>query len=668
MNSKARTRLDAFHFFGCVMNINVMKKIFVLLSLTLFFQSLLLSQEEGFSVEASLDFDLPSQELFQDAFRETVPGVVWSDWSIYAFMKALALDKPILLYISVDWDRKCYKMDSEIFSDPEVAYLINNLFVPIRVDGDKRPDIRDAYQVKIWPSIFFLMPNGDPIIWERDDGQLIPIKLGYVRPGTINTIGLRAFNYYKSERKKVLKLASEHMASEAKKLIINPGSFNEDILTNTASALKGNFDLQHGGFGKEPKYPIPSAIEFALFYHSVEENTPLFEISSKSLKAIMESELHDKVDGGLFRLALNADWSAPVHEKLLNRNALILSNLIDMYLMSGEDIYKEYAQSLIEYIDHKLLSKEGAFYAGQLADFGYWDGYYTRTEEEKKLLSSPKVDTTIFSYWNSIAASAYIKASFAFNDKALLDKAQRAVDFLLENLTIPGRGVFHSFDNGQRKTIGILEDQASFCNTLLNLYQATGKERYLDHARSLADFMIDNLEDPKGGGFFEFLRNERAPGKLRLPLKSLETNAKVARGMIRLYYLTGENKYLRKVRQTLQLFSEIYIPYEVLASPYASASLEFLHEPLMVLIVGQADHPRTMELITKGNQIPELWKIVKFIDIDKTDVRELGIDPGVRTALYLIKESRMSPPISKINRVLPSYKKFKKNLLSKDRK
>jgi uncharacterized protein YyaL (SSP411 family) len=649
------------------MPLNVMKKLCIVSFIILFSLNIPSGQEEDLPVGSPLDLTLPSQELFQDAFRETVPGVIWSEWSIHSFTKALALDKPVLLYINVDWDRRCYKMDTEIFSDPEVAYLINNLFVPVRVDGDKRPDIRNAYNVRIWPSIFFLMPNGDPIIWEKENGEAVPINLGFVRPDTMKTVGFRVYNYYKGERKKVLKLSSEFMASEANKLNIKPGSFGEDILANTVSALKGNFDLQHGGFGKEPKYPIPSAIEFALLFHSVEENAPLLEISAKSLKAIMGSKLYDGVDGGLFRLARKADWSDPMHEKLLDRNASVLSNLIDMYLASGEDIYKEYARSLIEYLDNNLLSESGAFYSGQLSDFGFWDGYYARTQEEKKLLSKPKVDNTILTNWNSITAAAYIKASLAFDDEALLEKARKSIDFLLNNLYVPGRGIFHSYEEGRGELIGVVEDQALFCLALINLYQATGEDHYLALAQDLSDFMIDNLQDRKGGGFYEFLRNEKAPGKLKLPLKSLEANAHVTRAMIRLYYLTGEKKYLRKATNTLQLFSERYIPYEVLASPYAVASLEFLHEPLKVLIVGDIDDPRTKELSKKGNQIPELWKVIKYIDIEEEDIGQIGIDPRVKPALYFIKESRISAPVSKVKRVLPAYRIFKKDLLSRDK-
>lgn len=648
------------------MVLKVMKNVFCC-----FFASLLLlviscAQEENLLEEIPLDWSLPSQELFQDAFKESAPAVVWLDWSIYPFAKAIALDKPILLNISVSWDESCYRMDTEIFSDPEVAYLINNLFVPIRVDGDKRPDIRDTYQAQIWPSIFFLMPNGNPIIWEEEGGERIPISLGYVRPDTVKTIGFRVFNYYKGERKKVLNLSSELMKSEEKSLKLKPGVFDQEIIYNTVSSLKGNFDLQNGGFGQEPKFPIPSAIEFALLLHSMESNPLLLEISAKTLKAIMKSALNDKVDGGLFRLAMKADWSEPVHEKLLNRNALVLSNLIDMYQVSGEEIYKKYALSIIQYINNNLLSEDGGFLAGQLSDFGYWDGYYDQTEKEKKWSTKPGFYKTIFCDWNSVTASAYIKASFALNDESLLEMAKRNIDFLLEHLYYPGRGVFHSFENGRGEHIGFLEDQALFCLALLDLYQATGSEAYLTKAQDVGAFMIDNLEDIVGGGFFDFLRNDKAPGKLKLPLKSLEGNALVSRAMIRLYYMTGAKKYLMKASRTLRLFSESYLPYEVFASPYAMASVEFFHQPLKVLVVGESDQPEAKELIKEGNRIPELWKIVTFIDIEKEDITQIGLDPGIKPALYLIKESFMSAPLAKSKKVIPGYKRFKKNLQSKE--
>ncbi len=641
-----------------------MKKIFLYFLVSIFLSGTLFSQEVNSTDEAELDFDLPSQVLFQDTFRDSASSVVWSDWSILSFTRALALDKPILLNISVAWDESSYRMDTEVFSDPSVAYIINSLFVPIRVDGDKRPDIRDAYQAKIWPSIFFLLPNGEPIIWEKEEGETIPIALGYVNPNSIKTIAIRVYNYYKSERDKVIKLSSDLMKADEEKLKQSQDIFNEEIIDNTLSAIKGNFDLEYGGFGKEPKYPIPSAIELALLSYSLEKNFPLLEISSKTLKAIMLSEINDRVDGGLFRMAMKSDWSEPEHEKLLNRNAGVLSNLVDMYLVSGEEIYKEYALSIIDFINSNLLSQDGRFFAGRLDDFGIWDGYYDATEEEKKLLAKPGIDKVIFSNWNSITASAYIKASFAFNDASLLEKAKKNIHFILEKLHVPGRGVFHSYDNDRGELIGILEDQAYFCLALLDLYQSTGIELYLNKAQKLADFMIDNLEDKVEGGFFDFLKNDKAPGKLKLHIKSLKNNSPVARALIRLYYLTGSKKYQRKATRTLKLFSKSYLSYAILAAPYGSASFEFFNEPLKVMIVGRKDHPDFKKLISEGNRIPELWKIVKFVDIDKEDISEMGMDPKITPALYLIKEPLMSAPIKHVKRVIPSYKKFKKDLQS----
>ncbi|MEW5807771.1 MAG: DUF255 domain-containing protein [Acidobacteriota bacterium] len=611
-----------------------------------------------------LDLSYPSQELYRDAFQYSVPVVQWSEWSPYAFAKARALDKPILLNIGVRWDKNCYDMDAETFSDPSVAWLINNHFVPIRVDGDKRPDIKKAYGAKIWPSIFFLLPDGRPMIWQEEEGGKYPMALGFVYPNTMKDLILSAFKYYKGHPEKVDELASAQMKTEENALDLKEGPLDQGIPERILSSLKANFDLQNGGFGKEPKFPIPSALEFAVHMYSLEQNPAVLEICSRTLKAIMNSEMNDRLEGGIFRYANRADWSDPAREKLLDRNASLLDNLLDLFMLTGDAEIKNEALSILNYIDKTLLDSGGAFLAGQYADFAFADGYYASAPEEKKFLIRPPIDRRIFCNRSAIAASSFLKASIIMNDQAWFEKGRKAVDFLLEEFYSPGRGVFHFYEKGRKDLIGILEDNAQFCMTLFDLYQISGEELYLKSATEIADFMIDNLKDVMRGGFFDYMQDQGAPGKLKLPMKSIDDNALAARALIRIYHTTGRDKYLREAVKSLELFSTSYMKYEVFASSYGLACSEYFVRPLRIIVIGKSHDQRVKNLISEANRIPEKWKIVKFIDEEKEDISKIGMIATSTPVLYFIKSPLISSPVTNHERVAAQYEKFKKRLSS----
>ena len=626
-------------------------------------------QEKDIWENLKLDFNLPSQELYNEAFQDSVPAVVWLEWSPYAFAKAIALDKPILLNIGVPWDKNCHRMNTEIFSDPSVALILNNFFIPIKVDGDERPDIRKAYGARIWPSVFFLLPDGRPLIWQKEGGEKMPLAMGYVTPDVMKSIALESFKYYRGNSKKAVDLAKSQMETETKLLRMKPGVFSGEIPEKISSTLKADFDLQHGGFGKEPKFPMPSAVELALQKFSMDGNQAFFELASRTLRSIMNSEIYDTIDGGIFRISAKADWTGPAHEKLLDRNALLLSNLIDAYMLSGREEFQENADQILSYIEKNLAAKEGGFYAGQSADFGYAEGYYSSSPEERKYSVTPLIDKRVFCDWNCATVSSFIKASIFLNNPALLEKAQKAADFILEKLYYPGRGAFHYFSRGEAKLIGLLEDNALLCQMLVDLYQMTGDVSYLERAQDTADFIIDNLKDVVQGGYFDSIQSAEAQGKLRLPIKSIDNNALTARIMIRLYYLTGKEKYLREATKTLELFSGSYLNYGVAAASYGLACSEFFEQPLKVVIIGKAEESGMKAFMREANRISEKWKIIKFIDETKEDISKISFVQAATPVLYFIQKSVISAPVTDPGKVLAQLEKFKKSLMQvKERK
>jgi uncharacterized protein YyaL (SSP411 family) len=273
------------------------------------------------------------------------------------------------------------------------------------------------------------------------------------------------------------------------------------------------------------------------------------------------------------------------------------------------------------------------------------------------------VDKRFFTASNSLAVSAFIRASIFLNNASLLEKAKKAADFMLQNMYYPGRGVFHYSNDGEARLIGILEDNALFSKMLLDLYQLSGDESYLGKAEDVADFIINNLKDVVAGAYHDSLHHAESSGKLRLPVKSMDDNALAARVMIRLYYLTGKEKYLREATGTLNLFSGSYLNYGVLSASYGLACSEFFMQPLKAIIVGKGSDQRTTALIREANVIPDKWIIIKVIDEDKEDISKIGVVRAEKPALYFIKEALISAPVTQADKVMTQLEKFKKALM-----
>ncbi len=622
-----------------------------------------LPQEEDLQANLPIDLDLPSQEIYRDAFQNSLPAVVWNEWSLEPFLQALALNKPVLLNISVAWDANCYRMDADVFSDPSVAFIVNNFCIPIRIDGDERPDIRQAYGARVWPSLFFLLPDGRPLIWQKEGKGENPIALGYVNADAMKSLTLETFKYFRSSMKKAIELAQSHMKKETAASRLKPITLTAEIGEKIASSLKANFDLQHGGFGIGPKFLVPFASDFALHMYSLNSNQVMFEIASRTSEAIMRSEMNDTVDGGIFRISNTADWTKPSHEKLLNRNAFLLSNLADLYAMSGREEYREDAESILSYLLDTLESPDGGFYAGQYADFGYSDGYYSAPQEDRKVAVAPIVDKRFFCDQNCIVVSALLKASSYFDDQMLFEKARKAAEFILDRLYFPGRGAFHSFYEGRAQLIGMLEDNAFLCRMLIDLYQHTGEDRWLAEAERVADFIIDNLKDVTRGGYYDFIRNDGAPGKLKIVQKSIDSNALMARNMIRLYYLTGKERYVREAYRTLELFSGVYPQYGVSAALYGLACSEYFEQPTRIIIIGKLHDPKAMSLMRAGNRIADPWKLIKFIDEESDEAKAINMAQAATPALFFVRESVISPAVQKKDGLQEQFENFKRSLL-----
>ncbi len=331
----------------------------------------------------------------------------WHEWGEEAFEEAKRENKPILLDIGAVWCHWCHVMDRESYDDPEIAQIVNERFVAIKVDRDERPDIDSRYQVAVqavsgqggWPLTAFLTPDGKPFY----GGTYFPPMDHYGRPSFRRVLvsisdAYREKNGDVVEQAKLVEGALAHSESFAGKT----GDFSPPVIQEIVDSALKMFDESHGGFGSAPKFPHPSMIDLLIDQYQrgaallgTGESTRSHVDSSEHLKQVFASTLermarggvYDQLAGGFHRYSVDERWIVPHFEKMSYDNSELLKNYVHAYQATGSEFFKNVARDIIRWMDEVLSDRDrGGFYASQDADISMDDDgdYFTWTLDEAK--------------------------------------------------------------------------------------------------------------------------------------------------------------------------------------------------------------------------------------------------------------------------------------------
>jgi uncharacterized protein YyaL (SSP411 family) len=531
----------------------------------------------------------------------TETKVSWLLWSKKAFQRAKELDKPILLAIGAVWCHWCHVMDEKTYSDGEVAKLIEEKFVPIRVDRDQRPDIDKRYNMGGWPTTAFLTPEGEVLAGAT-----------YVPPQQMKPWLQRIGRFYKENKNKIKTKMEKLEKGEAKPPSVE-GAFNRDffqsIIDSLALEIASNFDSLHGGFGDSPKFPHSEALALALLEYQIQEHKALLNIVTKTLQKMSAGGIYDNEEGGFFRYSTTRDWRVPHYEKMCEDNAKLLINYLEAYQVTGEDIFKETAQGILTYVDASLSDQDnGGFYGSQDAD----EEYYKLSLQERRKRASPKIDKLLYTNWNAMMTSAYLLASVVLKNPSYRKLAIRTIDLLIEKSFSPRSGMYHYYLEGKKYLPGLLTDQASMVRCLTDAYQLTSDNRFLNYAESIAKFMLNNLWDGVGG-FYDRPKKAEALGALKTFNKPLDENSVAADAFLRLHYLTGKKKYLRTAKRTLEHFGAAYQIYGIMAAAYGLA-VELYLRPVEIHIVSRRKDSITRRFLDESLKVYNPLKAIQVLD------------------------------------------------------
>ncbi|MFD3156336.1 thioredoxin domain-containing protein [Haloimpatiens sp. FM7330] len=472
-------------------------------------------------------------------------------------------NKPTITFLCV-W---CHVMERESFEDEEVGKLLNENYVPIKVDREERPDIDSIYMTfcqmfsgsRGWPLTVFMTPDKKPFYV----GTYFPKEDRYGSAG-LKTILNSISTMWKNDRESIVKKSNHALENMRESIVDINRKLDNKIMEKAYLELEDNFELEYGGFGLIPKFPIPHNLSFLLKYYTNSGDDKALYMVEKTLKSMYKGGLFDHVGYGFCRYSTDETWLVPHFEKMLYDNALLAFVYTETYVVTKNEFYKEVAQKIFEYVIRDMTSKEGGFYCAEDADsegvegkFYVWDKkeiedlleeeekeiyckYYDITskgnfeglnipnlinsnldeiENNKKLKDKlnnireklfdyrekrihPYKDDKILTSWNGLMIAALSYAGRVFNCDKYIECAKNGVEFILNNLMNDNRRLMARYREGEAAHLGYLDDYSFFIWGLIELYEATFESKYLKLAVNLNEDMINLFWDESNGGFF----------------------------------------------------------------------------------------------------------------------------------------------------------------------
>ena len=370
--------------------------------------------------------------------------VQWHEWSEDAFASARRENKPMLLDIGAVWCHWCHVMDRESYDDPEVAAIVNEHFIAVKVDRDERPDIDSRYQAAVsavsgqggWPLTAFLTPDGKPFY----GGTYFPPSDGYGRP-SFKRVLLSIANAYKEKNGDVMEQARmvESTIAQAESFAGRSGRVSASSITTIQESAFKMFDAQYGGFGQSPKFPHPSALDVLIERYARTQDANLRNVIVTTLEHMANGGVYDQLAGGFHRYSVDERWVVPHFEKMCYDNSELLKNYVHAYQATGSERFANVARDIIRWMDEWLSDRQrGGFYASQDADISMDDDgdYFTWTlDEARTVLTEEEVQVAALHYdINEVGEMHHNPAKNVLYVRAPIDEIARRMSLDVERV------------------------------------------------------------------------------------------------------------------------------------------------------------------------------------------------------------------------------------------
>jgi uncharacterized protein YyaL (SSP411 family) len=492
--------------------------------------------------------------LAEGAPREPL---AWADLTAATLSRAKVDRKFVVLDGSAEWCHWCHVMEATTYHDPRVREILARHFVAVKVDVDARPDVEERYGDWGWPATVIFSPDATELGKYR--GYIPPEKFVEILEEVVAGDASRDPSVPASPKKP--RVASTPMPEEEIAW----------ILRFTEVELDEYYDEKEGGWGHTQKAPLGWDNAWAL---SRARSGDAGARARVLVTLDKQAALVDPVWGGIYQYSAAADWNHAHFEKLMPFQAGALENYAEAYALTRDAKYLHLARTMQSYVDEFLTSPEGAFYATQDADLNAHDAskpflsghdYYAMDDVHRRAAGIPRVDAHEYGKDNALAISAYVTLHEATGDTRALGAAERAARRVLATHATARGGISHDVVDGApaprsgaregvpRGPVLHLADNAAFAFALVRLHEATHDAFWLDRARAVADFLLRELEDAEGGGFFASTADPDAVGVFAARRTPFEDNVMALRVLARIARLEPSRAdYRRAIGRTIR--------------------------------------------------------------------------------------------------------------------
>lgn len=491
---------------------------------------------------ASHKYTLEKSEALKESGK-----IEWREYGPEAFNEATEKNKPIFLFLTAPtWCYWCHVYDSEDYLyNPKLYPVLNDLTIPVYVNADKRQDLTRHYLEGGWPSTTLLTPNGKRLFGFSGPRPIENIIANIQKSNTqISTTG-----FTHSHKLNYTKKAPYAPSLEALKNLSN------NFIRFSAS----RFDEKHGGFGSRQKFPQGLTLDAFLEKYDETKDTMWLRFVEQTLqnqytfKSEMKTNynLFDPIEGGFHRYGTKRDWTPPHYEKMLYDNVKLLKAYTHLLKINPSNKFcKEVVDKTRKFIADVMYDHErGGFYSN--VDVHGEDTYYGT---ENRPTEKPFVEKTKYTDWESEAAYLYFRIGKSTETKSYTRLAKQTLDFLIQNI-ISENGAYHYIEeNGTKAVTGNILDNANLLLALVEGYESTKDIRYLNTAKDIANYSLNNLYDWNSGGFFE--RNSKdtklyTANELIKVSKPNEENGVIILALAKLYKNTKDLRYLNACIKSL---------------------------------------------------------------------------------------------------------------------
>ncbi len=554
--------------------------------------------------------------------------VDWYPWGREAFSRAREEERPVLLSVGYSACHWCHVMAHESFESIATAALMNEHFVNVKVDREERPDVDALYMDATvsmtgqggWPMTVFLTPEGEPFY----AGTYFPPEPRHGMPSFPQLL-LAVSEAWRTQRGDVVEQARRLVEAIGQSARIEPSAepLTAALLADAEQGIARTFDRRNGGFGRAPKFPPSSSLEFLL-----RRGSPgAVEMVMTTLTGMAAGGMFDLVGGGFHRYSVDDRWLVPHFEKMLYDNALLAPAYLHAWAVTGEPLYRTVVEQTLDYVLRELRLPEGGLASAQDADTDGVEGLtFTWAEnegvppellepfehgrsiirgelsaalraqlfEERAQRRQPGLDDKVLASWNGLALAALAEAARRFERRDWLEAAREVGEFLLGPLSRDDGRLSRSWRDGKVSGEGFLDDYANAAHGLIELHVATGDGRWLEEARRIALVAVELFGDPDRGGFFlaptggdELVA--RTKGLDDNPIPS--GNSMLAHVLLRLSRIWGDDQLERQAVSVLRL-AEPMLRRAPGAFGWMLCAVDlWLATPREIAIVGSVDSP-----------------------------------------------------------------------------